>query len=130
MAATLPAGLLERMIGLTESLLASLGDKNVPIASAAVSGHENIHENATHIERVSGQSEVTATSMVFTSLAPADICSNYSLRLRRSSGGSCSADGTVLTSSRHGSGSVREVRGLDKKSPVELDTIRKHGQVM
>ena len=101
MAATLPAGLLEKMISLTESLLASLGDKNVPPVStsaAALSYESNDGKNSIQFEDASGQSEVSAVSMVPTSLAPADISSNNTLKLGSSGVSDVPAATMVLTS--------------------------------
>jgi hypothetical protein len=123
MAAALPAGLLERMICLTESLLDSLGDKKVSSSFAPFSGDEiNHEEKAIMFEGSSGQTKSPATT-VFTSLAPADISSSASMGLNKNSGGSCSAGGAKLNTS-NGS-SFREIMDLKKKSLIEKDNINR-----
>lgn len=128
MAATLPAGLLDRMICLTESLLASLRDKNVPIMSAAFSADETNHgKHAIQLEDVkSAQSKAPATSLVSIStlLAPDDISSSHALNLNRRIGGCHSS----TEQNKIQGVSLREFRGLKKKSPIEMDTINRHRQ--
>jgi hypothetical protein len=99
MAATFPAGLLEKMISLTESLLASLGNENVSATSpAAFSYRSKDGENSILYEDGSGKREVPAVSMVLTSLAPVDIISYDSLKLSSCSQSDVQAESMVLTS--------------------------------
>ena len=128
MAATLPAGLLERMISLTESLIATLGDKNAPTTSAASSGYEinpGKHaiqsESEIQTEDVSGERKEQAIFMVSPSLDPADIDSKCALNIKKTSGGTCSA-GCADQNKSEGVG-LSESKGLKKKALIEMDTL-------
>jgi hypothetical protein len=126
MTAALPAGLLERMINLTEALLAAFGDKSSDIpntASAAAISSNNHGGKAAQLDDVSIECGINATSVVFKSLIPADIhnnhCSNSVVSLRRGSGGSSTSDGAEQNKIRS-----EEARNF------ESDTILIHRQVM
>jgi hypothetical protein len=126
MAATLPAGLLERMIVLTESLLTAIGDKNGPTTLAAVPSNGNYQGlcgNAMQLEGVSYHNGVQATAKMFTSLAPVDISSNHVLHIKRRSDGSSSADGAEQKKSSV----VREGQTLSR---FVLDKMERQRQVM
>ena len=126
MAASLPGGLLERMMNLTESLLAALGDKNGPTTYADVSSHRNYQEfseNAMQLEGVSCHSGVQATARLFTSLAAVDTSSNHVLRIKRATDGPSSADGAEQIKSRSREAKMRAV------SSSMLDKVDKRRQV-
>jgi hypothetical protein len=124
------------MICLTESLLASLGEKIVPTTSDTFSGYETNHgENTNHIEGVTDLNKAPATSMVSSSLAPAasDISSSHTLYLKRSSGGFWSAagaeqyksDGVSCAEQYKSDGvSLTESRGLKEASLIEISTTK------
>jgi hypothetical protein len=130
MATTLQAGLLERLISLTESLLTTLGDKNDPTTSAALASNGH-HHRFSGIENqckgVSSQSRAQATSKESISLAPLEVSSNHVLHIKRTDGSS-SADAAEQNKTR--SVSWREAREGHAKSRFVLDKINKQRQVM
>jgi hypothetical protein len=126
MAATLPAGILERMICLTESLLAALDNKSSDVQSTAAASSRNNHDEeikTTQHDDVSGHHGMKSATMVFKSQTPADIkCnhgSNRAAPLRRGSGGSRSPGGAEKNKIR-----------CEDSGNFESDTTCKPGQVM
>jgi hypothetical protein len=96
--------------------------------SAAFSADETNHgEHAIQLEDVkSAQSKAPATSLVSIStlLAPDEISSSHALNLnRRIEGCHSSTEQNKIQGV-----SLREFRGLKKKSPIEMDTINRHRQ--
>jgi hypothetical protein len=119
MAASLPGGLLERMLSLTETLLAALGQTHTTTASASSGlglGFQDGTANS-KFQDISCENGVKTKATIFTSLVPKSICNDQSHETpkqtetrRRSSSTSMNVAGISTTSTICYSGSPESTR--------------------
>ncbi len=101
MATSLPGGLLERMVSLTEALLVALGQPQTSTASANHGDSYKDHSAISSHQTTNCKSWVNTKTTVFTSHVPASICSGQIPKQRethrRTNSGNAAAISTTTT---------------------------------